>query len=257
MSGVRDLSSLLAGCVGLLASMEPKVFLLAILVGILLAAACWIACLYFSRLWNLAFHMTPTHHLLAGVAAIVTLLFTVLFVSLKYTEEAALASIYLWQEQINRDMLWSSQVFAQAYEAVRRLNIEDFSQDPPPQTGGHLIPVSHDESRKLVASIYADGACRHFNTHRSFLSAIVRPEVPSAKIDEDQHAWFAQHPNSNYDLSRAVELAASQIRSGLIPQTPRVILVARILAVAGFTLAQAVPFGLIAHAAYKDLKVTT
>jgi hypothetical protein len=257
MSAVRDLFSLLIGCVALLATLEPRTFWLVVALGILFAAVCWSACNYFSRLWNLTFRLTLRHQLLASTAAILTLVATVLFASLKYTREAAVLSIDLWQQQISADVAWSDRVFAQTYEAVKSLNIEDFSQYPAPQAGGHVVPANHKESQKLTASIYANSACKHFDNHRPFLSAIVRPEVPLAKVYEDQRNWFGQNQGSTYDLSRAVDLATSEIKMGLIPQTPRVILVARILAVVGLILAQAVPFGLIARAAYKDLKVTT
>jgi hypothetical protein len=257
MSTVRDLFSLLAGCVGLFAAAEPRAFWIVFLAGILLAAACWMGCLYFSRLWNLTFHMSATHHLLAGFAALFTLLFTVLFASLKYTREAAIVSIDLWQRQISSDEAWSNQAFGRAYEAVKRLNVEDFSQFPPPEAGGHTIPVKHDESRKLTAATYAKGACEHFDHQRPLLSTIVRPDVPLQRVYEDQRDWFNQHPDSTYDLARAISLAASEIKSELIPQTPRVILVSRLVAVLGLVMIQALPFGLIARSAYNDLKVTT
>jgi hypothetical protein len=256
MHEVGDLFSLLMGCVALLLTREPKVFLLVLVIGIVLAAACWGACSYFSRLWNLSFRLTWTHHLLCGVAAVLTLMATVLYASLKYTQAAALDSIDAWEQQIIHDGAWSNQVFVQAYEAVKRLNIEDFSNYPPPQAGGHTIPAGHEESGKLIASTYANSAYRHFNSHRPFLSAIVPADVPLAKLEEDLRNWFEQHPDSNYELKRAVDLAASEIKAGLVPRTPRVITVARTVVILGLILAQAVPFGLIAHAAYKDIKIT-
>lgn len=138
---------------------------------------------------------------------------------------------------------------------MKALNIEDFSNYPPPTAGGHTIPAGHEESQRRTASVYANEACKHFDSSRPFLSAIVRPQAPLTKVYQDQRIWFDQHPDSTYDLSRAVNLAATEIRNGLIPQTQRVILIAGIAAIMVFILAQAVPFGLIARAAYRDLKV--
>lgn len=106
MNVVRDLFSILAGCVVLLATLDPRAFWVVVGIGLLLATACWWACNYFSRLWNLTFRLTLRHQLFAGVAALITLVATVLFASLKYTHEAALISIDVWQHQISQDAAW-------------------------------------------------------------------------------------------------------------------------------------------------------
>ena len=67
---------------------------LATLLGaILLAALCWWAASAYSRLWNLRFRITPQHHALCLLAAASTLVFVVIFASLRYTQEAAEVSI--------------------------------------------------------------------------------------------------------------------------------------------------------------------
>jgi hypothetical protein len=209
----------------------------------------------YTRLWNRRFHLTVEHHLFCAFAALCTLFFTVLYGSLYFTKDAAIASIDAWQEQLNHDGYWGDQTYAEAYDKVKELGIEDFSRSPAPGNANSLIPTSHDESRQLAASTYADEACRHFDQRRPFLSKVVwsSPGVPSEVIFQDVKSWHEHNPN--YPPSRAIEIAATQIKDGLEPQAPRVIFLSRLAVAVLFILIQALPFGLIGWAAYRDIKV--
>jgi hypothetical protein len=250
-----DLLSLLFGCVALFKLKEPGAFGLTVLLGIVLAGLCWYLCSVYTRLWNKRFRITLTHHVLCGFASICTLLFTILFASLVYTKDAALASIALWQTQLSADEMWGERTYSKAYDRVKELGTEDFSSAPPPGIPGSFIPTNSDEARETAASVYANEACRHFDTKRPFLSTVVwsSPGVPSETIFQDVRTWHLKNPN--YPPSRAIEIAATQVRDGLNPQAPRVIYLSR-LSVAGlFVLIQMIPFGLIGWAAYRDIKV--
>ncbi len=252
---LHDVVSLMLGCVGIYMVQEPGAFRLTVLAGIVLAGLCWYSCSVYTRLWNRKFRITLTHHFLCALASISTLLFTIVFASLHYTEDAALASIALWQVQLNGDSAWSEHTFAKAYDKVRDLGTEDFSHAPPPGSPNEFIPTNHDESRQTAASTYADEACRHFAHTRPFLSKIVwsSPGIPSETIFQDVRAW--QEHNPNYPPVRAIEIAARQIKEGLEPQVPRIIYLSRITVAALFILLQLIPFGLIGWAAYRDIKV--
>jgi hypothetical protein len=250
-----DLLSLLLGCIAIFWAKEPALFGITVLTGAILAAFCWYVCSVYTHYWNRKFRVTLTHHILCGFASICTLVFVVLFVSLYYTKDAALASIAVWQLQLNQDNEWAEQTFATAYDRVKELGIEDFSNAPPPGSPNSLIPTTQDESRQTAASVYADEACNHFDTSRPFLSKIVwsSPGVPSETIFKDTVEWF--QTNNTYPPSRAIDIAATQIKEGLDPQVPRVLHLSRAAVAILFVLAQAIPFGLIGWAAYTDIKV--
>ena len=233
---------------------EPGSFRLTVLAGILLAGLCWYLCAVYTRMWNKRFRITLTHHMLCGFASLCTLFFTVLFASLAYTKEAALASISLWQVQLNNDQAWADRTFAKAYDKVKDLGTEDFSNAPPPGSPGSLIPTNSDEARQTAASTYANEACRHFDARRPFLSKVVwsSPGVPSDIIFQDVRKWHETNPN--YPPARAIDIAAIQIKEGLDPQAPRVISLSRTALTALFLLIQVIPFGLIGWAAYRDIK---
>jgi hypothetical protein len=250
-----DLLSLLSGSTLIFVAKAAGTFQFTIVLGIILAAICWYVCTVYTQLWNKRFHVTLVHHVICGFASVCTLLFVILFQSLSYTKDAALTSIHLWQAQLNADQMWADQTFAKAYAAVKELGTEDFSKAPAPGNSGTFIPTKTDQARQTAAAMYADEACRHFDMKRPFLSKIVwsSPGVPSDTIFEDVRAWHAHNPS--YPPSRAIDIAASQIQNGLEPQAPRVVYVARLFIVFLFLLVQAVPFGLIGWAAYRDIKV--
>jgi hypothetical protein len=254
-----DLWSLLTQCVLLLELREPRAFLLTLLIGVGLAAAFWWACSGFSRLWNTRWQLKPLHHCLCALAALLTFTAATLFASLRFAKDAALQSIENWQSEINHDAPWEGEVFQNAYNDIKAQGKEDFSAFPPPSAGGNTVPVSHPESKFRVAEIYADAACKHFTVHHAFLGRVIWPpasSVPRDIILSDVNAWF-QAKHESYMLNQAVALAASQIRSKLESQTPRVVYVSRFILFGIFLVAQAVPFGLIGYGAYQDLKVMT
>jgi hypothetical protein len=252
---LMDLLSLLLGSVALYAAKEPGSFRLVLAAGIVLAALCWYVCTVYTRLWNRQFHITVLHHVVCGFASACTLLFVIVFASLSHTKEAALVSINLWQLQLKADQTWEKATFAKAYHNVQDLGTEDFSKAPPPESPGSFIPTNSDKARQTAASTYANEAAKHFDLHRPFLSKIAwsSPGVPSEIIFADVRAWHAHNPN--YPPSRAIDIAAFQIKKGLEPQAPRVVALSRVSVAALFLLVQSIPFGLIGWAAYRDIKV--
>jgi len=249
-----DLISVLFGCIPIYMVKAPGSFRITLLLGFVLAGLCWYFCSIYTRLWNKKFRITALHHTFCAFASGCTLLFTILFASLYYTKDAALLSIGAWQLQLNGDSTWGDQTFSKAYDTVKDLGIEDFSNAPPPGSPGALIPTNHDESRQIAAATYANEACKHFDRKRPFLSKVVwsSPGVPSDVIFQDVKAWHEQNPH--YPPSRAIEIAATQIKEGLQPQVPRIITLSRLAVATLFVLMQAIPFGLIGWAAHRDIK---
>lgn len=258
MNLLQDLFSLLGGCLALFAALDRRGLYVAGGVGLLLAIGFWVSCSYYSRLWNLRYRVTLMHHFLCGVAAILTFGFTLVYASLRYTKEAAYASVQIWEAQINLDRGWAGDTFSAAYEKVKALGIEDFTNVPPPGAPNSHIPTNSNPSILAAASTYASSAARHFSDQRPFLSKIIhgRADVPSQILDADVKNYFAT-VSKTYPTRRAIELVASEIKKELDEQVPKVVTISRRLAVIAFVLVQCVPFGLVGLAAYKKLKVRT
>lgn len=249
-----DLMTLLVACIPIYITKDPGGFRLALLAGIGLAAVCWFVCSIYTRMWNKRFRITLLHHASCAFASLCTLFFVVLFASLYYTKDAASASVAAWQYQIAADRGWESSTFQKAYDRVKELGIEDFSSVPAPGDPSSFIPTNADESRQTAAATYANEACKHFDTKRPFLGKVVwsSPGVPQEVIFEDVKEWHQTNPN--YPPSRAIEIAGTQVRNGLEPQLPRVTSLSRLSVTILFVLIQAIPFGLIGWAAYRDIR---
>lgn len=239
---------------------HSKVFILTLVVAIFLATMCWIACTFYTRLWNLHFRLTKIHHVLCAVAALLTLLFTFVFVSLQYTQQVSVNLIDFWKnEQIKTDHNWQQATFHKTYEAVKALNIEDFSNYPHPDEGGHLFPSSQAQSREVTATIYATESIKHFQANHPYLSKILwaGAEIPTQIIHQDNNTYLDLEKGDVYPLDRAVDLAANYITQGLIEQTTRVVKTTRIIIIILFLIIQAIPLSFIGYSAYKDIKEIT
>ncbi len=252
---VADFFSLLLGCVAMFAAFDRKGLYFALGVGLLLAAVCWVACSYYSKLWNKRYQVRLGHHLLCLVAALLTLAFSVIYSSLKYTKEAAYASVLVWVGQVATDAPWATATFGKAYDKVKKLGVEDFTNYPAPPVG-RLIPTTTNASILAAASTYAKEASRHFDVARPFLSLILhgQTDVPTLVLDADVKNYFATVAKT-YPAPMAVALVGKEIKKGLDEQVPRVVVIARRFAIGGFALAQLIPFMLVGLAAYKDIKV--
>lgn len=231
--------------------------LVAVLIAFAIAILCWVAASRYSRLWNLRFQVKPIHHILCFFAALCAFAFTVMFIGLRYTEQAANIEISTWRVELIADRAWQDTIFRTAYRAVKALGLEDFASHPPPEQGGTRIPLNHLESRTKSAEVYANSAIKNFRASHPFLSRILkfRADIPSVVVDRDVNSFFAANPGSLYPFERAVDLATTEIKSNLQAQTERVVLIARMILVILFLFAQMIPFGIIGYAAYKDLRI--
>jgi len=260
MNLLKDLFVLLITCVEKLAALRAYNFRIVLIIGCLLGIVCWIGCSYYSRLWNLRYRITIMHHILCGIAAILTLVFTLVFSGLQYTKEAASVLIDIWQKvEINLDENWKHRTFEKAYNKIKALNIEDFSKYPSPAEGGRVIPTTKNESYNAVAEIYANEAVQHFKEAHSYLSKILwaKSDMPAHVIYNDIERFFKANRGGRYSTEDAIVLAGKLIKQGLDLQLPRVVTISQIVTVILFFLVQSIPFGLIGYSAYKDLKITT
>jgi hypothetical protein len=250
---IADLVNLISLSLNLFKSREPRQFEIALLFGVLLGGLCWLACSRYSRLWNLRFRVTLTHHVLCFLSALLTLAFSVTWRALDYSKQAAEVSIGNWEEGINRDTDWRGATFQKAWLRVRTLGLEDFQR--PNVASGDTIPVTKDESRTAVASVYGAESVAHFRQNRPFLSRVLkaRAEVPSESMNADVKSYFSRNPGKSYDPRQGVALVAKQVKSELELFLHRVIPVCKSATVALFLLVQSIPFGLVGFAAYHDI----
>lgn len=255
MTLLQDFFSLIAGTITIFFLKERSAFAAILAGGLILSGLCWWLCSFFTHLWNKRYKVRLTHHLLCGLAAVITLVATVVFATLKHAASAADVSIEAWKVQLGMDQFWADHTFKQAYERVKLLGLEDFSNAPPPPVG-HTIPATKEPSQVECAWIYASQAARYFKQQRPYLGSIVGAsgEVPRDVLTADIRRYFATVGNT-YPTGNAISLVSSEVKKELTAKLPRVVKVLRIQLVLLFLLAQAFPFGLVGLAAYRDLKV--
>lgn len=250
-----EMLALLAGSVTIFAVMDPAGFRIAAVVALILAIVLWVGCANYTVLWNKRFRMGFFHHTLCACAALVTLAASILFPAASQITRAADASLLTWQTAITSDNAWAESALRSAYDAVRRLGIEDFTESPQ----GHelRIPTSRDESREAAARAYAASAWSHFVRSRPFLAGLVsiRTGIPTSAIFSDVKRW--QETNPTYPPQRAVELAVEQIRTSLQQEAQELVTKLRMAIIATFVIAQSLAYGVVGWAAYRDIKVRT
>ena len=227
------------------------------ILGIVLGGLAWWLTSWVAHNYNRQFSFHPQHHVYCGVAATITLLFTLLFSAFQYTGEVAEDMVKKWKADIMEDRKWSADTFRQAYEAVYELRdasgkqLENFAGHPHPDTGqSNVIPTNYQESRQTAAQTYANGAVAHFRSHHPFLSKVLWAHAGLAKevITKDMERVFGSGAHT-YLVQDAIQLASEQIRLGLKKQVPRIVVISRIVLVIGFILVQALTFYLLRRAA--------
>jgi hypothetical protein len=237
-------------------------FFTALVIGLVLAGGAWWLSHWIALNYNRFFSFRLRHHVFCGLAALATLIFTLVFVGFRYTEDVAKIMVSRWETRIQQDRNWSRNTFTKAYEAVYDLRdssgarLEDFTGHPHPKTGRDTsIPTSHERSQEVAAEIYAQGAVEHFQDTHPFLSKILwaRSDTAQKVIVDDVQRVFASGA-SFYRAQDAIEIAGEIIRKGLEKQTPRVVLISRTLLIIAFLVVQAVTIGLLIWAALADIR---
>ena len=257
MTFLQDFLSLMLGTLAIFLKSERAVFVVVLCGGAALAGLCWWACSVYSHLWNKQYRVAAIHHIMCGLAALVTLLAVIVFVALNNARTAASISLEAWKIELAADRNWADVTFQSAYNKVHALGLEDFSKTPPPPAG-HTIPTVNERSQIECAWTYASSAANHFNQRRPYLSSIASAsaEIPLDLIRREMKLHF-ETISKNYPTDKAIALAGREIRNGLETKLPRVVKVLRIQLIVIFLIFQLVPFGLVGWAAYSDLKAKT
>lgn len=251
----------LVECMRHLARHSASNFFLTVAVAVALGGLCWFLATQYTKLWNLRYNATFNLHILCAISAMVTVVFTIAFVSLDYAKEIARAKLGDWHRLINSDRQFTETTYADAYNKVKSQGRERF--DParhfPPGRPNSSMPMARPETQIFVSKLTADAALAHFRRTNPFLSKVIMPgnaDVPAPVITNDMKTFFATPNHGNYHMNRGVDIAASLFERNLELQTPKVVSRTRRWITMLFLLVQMIPFGLIGYYAYKDLKST-
>lgn len=266
MSTLTDLFGFLGQLVGLLWQGGRGEFFIAVLVGLVLGAGAWWLARAVALRYNRQFAFTPQYHAYCALAAVLTLVFALLFVAMQYTGPAARAVVAAWELSLSRDGQWSSDTFRAAYEAVYDLHdakgvqIEDFTGHPHPSTGlPTVIPATSVRAQETAAEVYARSAVDNFRERHPLLSKLLWPRSSAARAEiyTDMQRFFESRPRGvSYDADDAIRLAGREIRRQLDEQAPRVVLFSRVALVVLFLLVQGLAFALLIRSALADIKET-
>lgn len=254
MNYIQDFISIILGSLAIAFAKDKAVTFSVIIGAIILAGLCWWACSTYSRLWNRRFRVNILHQIICAVAALITLLTAIVFVSLKHAKTATELSLGAWKIELGLDRSWAARTFSNAYNNVKALGLEDFSNAPPPPIGSN-IPAVNERSQIECAHTYATSAAGHFNLRRPYLSSIAsaKAEIPRDVLRDDIRLHFATIGNT-YPTDKAISLVGREIRQELEVRLPRVVKVLRVQLLMLFFLCQLIPFGLVGWAAFSDLK---
>ena len=261
MKSLIEYVELLVGCVRYLAVSNGLKLLLAIVFGLALGMiGYWLSSLS-SRLWNRSYHLRSVHHIICSVAAIITLIFAVLYVAVDFMQPVAKHKIQNWRSQLLDDKDWSRAIFIKAYEAVKKSGLEDISEIGNPLIDPNIstIPINKWDSKKLVARVFSESSIENFERQHSFLNAALHPEmaVSEREIAEDVLDYFKKDPNAkSYPLNRAIDLAAARLENQAQLELPHIENYTKRVTIALFFISQLLVFAIISISSHRSLTAT-
>ena len=256
MVSVREIQSLLSESLDIVQGQDLPSLWFIFLFGVLFAAGSWVGAVMFAKLWNRKYQLRPWHHLLCGIAAVATLIVTVTWPITTYVMTATNAVDQLWQRHLAADENWQQQTFTQAYEAVRRLDLEDFSSIPPPSILGSRIPLTDPASVQAVASVYVRASSEYFRKQFPQLGMFLQQKQEGEAIDFDTGLQsLLEESGVVYPLDQTARYAASGLTVILLGHVQGWIWKVRLVTVGLFLTLQVLSFGLIGFAAYRNIKV--
>ena len=251
---VRDFFYIIAKCIS---SLNDSALLSTVFLALMLGALCWVACSYYTRLWNKRFRVKFPHHLLCAMAAVLTVIFTVQYRAVGNLENIVDDIIGKWSKHLLDDSDFKNKTYETAFYALKVLYSNEFKDVPAPDAKGTYIPVNNNDMKQICVEIYVKEACADFSTQRPFLDKMLRarPGISEEKILDDINDFFRNNPGTMYPLERAVKIAAKHIRENLLEQSPKTVWKTRLILIFLFLAAQMIPFGTIGYFAYKDLNI--
>ena len=251
---IQDFIHILSQCID---AIDSGTFFGVAVGALVLGALCWFGCSRYTRLWHKRFHVRLQHHLLCALAAVLTMLFAVLFYAIGNLQYIVNNIINEWSEALVDDNEWNAQTYETAFYTVMELNPNEFVRVPKPGSKDSYIPVNTTAMQQTCAEVYVYEACAAFSTQHPFLDKMLsaRPGISKEEILEDIQDFFNKHQGEFYPARRAVEIATEHIREGLLEQSPKTVWKTRLILVFLFLTVQLIPFGVIGYFAYRDLKI--
>lgn len=241
-------------CLRIAATQHARLVPLAIGVGLLLAAACWIGSSRFARLWNRQFQLTIGHQVICGIAALAAFLATLGFFGMQFVSDYAQLRVRFWEAQLLTNVNWQQQTFTKAYQDVQRLGTEDFHGSSP---SSGRIPAESAQAREVIAHRYVTEAVADFRRRSPWLGSFLRPATArtSERLRTDMDTVVASRPGVAYPLDPATGFVARHVAESLLQQTPRLATLGRIVLAAAFCVVQLVALGAIGYAAHRDIRL--
>lgn len=231
-------------------------FRIVFVAALLLAAGMWVFCSFFSRLWNKHYHLNAWHHVLCFFAAAGTFIVVLLYPSLEYLKPFAYASVQSWQSELMGNMgLWN-EVSRKCRKACEAMGIKQ--EDQIKVTVTAMTPAGKKISGiKKVSQIYAQAMVENFTRERPSLSLILSARGRKAQevINAEMEDYFDKYPEMESKI--IINKGGDVIRRDLDQQIPKIVPYARAGLILIFLLFQGIPFGIIAIASYRDIKVHT
>lgn len=232
-------------------------FRVVFLAALLLAVGMWVFCSFFSRLWNKNYHLNVWHHVLCFFAAAATFVVVLLYPSLEYLKPYAYASVQSWQSELNRNNgLWN-EVIRKCRKACEAMGIKQ-EENPIEVNVTCLTPGGKKISGiKKVSQIYALAMVENFKSKRPVLSLILSARGRKAQevVNAEMEDYFEKYPKM--DPKFIIDKGGDVIRRDLDQQIPKIVPYARTGLILVFLFFQAIPFGIIAIASYRDIRVHT
>jgi hypothetical protein len=236
-------------------------FPIALVLGALLAGVFWLLAAYSARLWNRRFYLNMGLQLLCGLAAILTLLYTLTFASSDSLVSAIDNTLLKWETTAKNDGEWKHEAFCRAWDEVAAAGTEpDVTKSPSPRTDPsiNLLSMNNPQSKIIVARSHANSANEQFRAQNPYLSSILKPpgSVPDAMLEADLIEWFTSNPGTSYPLERGVNVLVTILKNQAKSQMSEVITYTKRLSLGLFLVTQLVVFILISFLAYRSISPT-
>lgn len=258
MEALKDLFLLAFDSVVLFNQKELYVFLSVVSCGAILGILCWFICIWYVRLWNVEFRITVVHHVLCGIAAVLTIKLTIVFACLNYTKQATEFFLEGWKLSLMSESKWEESALNKTFDKIEGLRIEDIVNYPPPDQDRGSVPLKGFEARKIFATVYATEAIEQFKKVYPYLSKVFRidsvisPEI----IENNVSSFIVKNKKLHYEKFNLVNLAHDHIQKSVDIHVNSFVNRYRAILFFLFLFVQSIPFGLVGLAAYSDLKVT-
>lgn len=261
MKYVSDLGELSIRCLAQHADESPWTLAGAAAISLILATFCWVFCGMAMRIRNGRLRLKAGHHLICGLAAVVTVISGVLFSSCGSIQTAAQSMICEWRERLAVDRDWEAAVFAHIFGLVHRTGRERSGELTPLADGGKVIPDRHPETRRLIALTWGKKSAERFIEDHALLAVIspIRLEDVADAVRGD-YARFRQEfgPEKPYEFAkRTARVAAERISCRLEAKTTCLGRLVQMAAAGAVLLMQGIAYAAAAWSACRDLKVQT